>query len=52
VPVRTFSQELSAAAEREAGIFVCTKSGGCDGDINDELWSRLSDTPFPTWIKK
>lgn len=51
MPVRKFSQELSAAAEEKAGVFVCTK-GSCDGDINDELWTRLSDTPFPTWIRK
>jgi len=51
LPVRKFSQELSAAAEEKAGVFVCT-TGSCDGDINDELWTRLPDTPFPTWIRK
>lgn len=51
-PIRRFSQELSAAAESKAGVFVCTKSAGCDEDINDELWMRLPNTPFPTWIRK
>ena len=52
LPVRKFSQELSAASEAKASVFVCTKTGGCDADINDELWKRLPDAPLPTWVRK
>lgn len=51
IPVRRFSQKLSADAEAEAGIFVCTKSDGCEDDINDDTWSMLVGTPLPTWVR-
>jgi hypothetical protein len=51
IPVRKFSQDLSSDAEKKADIFVCTKTDGCDGDINDELWVRLLGTPLPTWLR-
>ena len=52
LPVRRFSQELSAEAESKSSVFVCTKPAGCEEDINDELWTRLPNTPLPTWMRK
>ncbi len=51
LPIRRFSQQLSTSAEMKAGVFVCTKSSGCDEDIDKDSWTRLPDTPLPTWIK-
>ncbi len=52
LPIRRFSQDLSAAAEEKAAIFVCTKNGGCDDDIDREMWMRFPDMILPTWIRR
>ncbi len=53
VPIRRFSQELSAEAEAKASFFVCTKqAGACDDDVDTEYWEKLSGTPVETWVRK
>lgn len=52
LPIRRFSQELSAAAEAQASLFICTQKDACDDDVNDELWVRLPDTTLPMWIRR
>lgn len=52
LPLRRFSQALSADAEDEASVFVCTASNGCDEDVADDVWEPLHGMPFPTWVKR
>lgn len=52
LPIRRFSQELSAASEAEASVFICTQKDGCDDDVNDELWIRLPGTALPMWVRR
>lgn len=52
LPLRRFSQDLSTTAEEQAVIFVCTKSGGCDDDVDPEIWVRMPEMPLPTWVRR
>ncbi len=52
LPVRRFSQELSLESEKKAAVFICTKSSGCDDDVNDDVWTELPGMPLSTWVRK
>ncbi len=51
LPIRRFSQQLSAEAEAKAGVFVCTKIN-CEDDVDTEHWQKLVGTPLEVWVRK